>query len=149
MKALANGCCLHLVRTSLPLLTSGPSHYAHGGDQPATNSWQRASANFASTSRRLYEPPSIVTSIPPPGSYEVADSYRSTQGRYYVCTVCTYVRVYVHTYIRAGLSWEAFPLGLSTGQSVEIVLSFVYTPAVLFCGIQGVTCTWLQIMCKL
>ena len=89
---LLTDCIHHLAPRSLPY--SGPSHYAHGGDQTATNSHQKGSANFASTSRRLYEPPSIVTSIPPPGSYEVAGSYKSTQGAY----VHTYVRTYMQIY---------------------------------------------------
>ncbi|XP_064382075.1 sperm-tail PG-rich repeat-containing protein 2-like isoform X2 [Halichondria panicea] len=39
------------------------------------------SSMFSSTSKRLYVPPAIVADIPPPGSYEVSDSYSKSQGR--------------------------------------------------------------------
>lgn len=42
---------------------------------------EKLSSTFASTSKRLYSPPSIVTDIPPPGSYEVSESHSKSQGR--------------------------------------------------------------------
>lgn len=64
-------------------------------------SWipESCTANFASKTKRLHEPPPIVTvrqltfssiignlslqDIPPPGSYEVQKSYSKTQGNLY------------------------------------------------------------------
>jgi hypothetical protein len=61
----------------------GPAHY-QSPKRSNSAGGSRPSANFLSTSKRLYEPPPIVTSIPPPGSYEVAESYSGTQGKIHV-----------------------------------------------------------------
>jgi hypothetical protein len=76
------------------ILGPGPAHYqpgrrpvktdpaARGGGRPQEPREEgRPSHTFASTTSRLYSPPSIVTDIPPPGSYEVSESYSRSQDR--------------------------------------------------------------------
>jgi hypothetical protein len=56
----------------------GPAQYhSNSGDTPSPV--LRPSSMFSSNSKRLYSPPTIVTSIPPPGMYDVSDSYDKTQ----------------------------------------------------------------------
>lgn len=61
----------------------GPAHYNPSSDCKSVVSWvpESCTANFASKTKRLHEPPPIVTDIPPPGSYEVQNSYSKTQGK--------------------------------------------------------------------
>lgn len=89
-------------------MAPGPAHYQQtssekkgGGGEGGGGQLQetRPSYTFASTTSRLYSPPAIVTvslltvlyvhstffiycmqDIPPPGSYEVSDSYSMSQG---------------------------------------------------------------------
>lgn len=56
----------------------GPDMYQ---ETTPTNTSNKLNAVFASTSKRLYSPPPIVTSIPPPGSYEISKSHAKSQGR--------------------------------------------------------------------
>jgi hypothetical protein len=77
------------------MLFPGPAHYQQrpasakagtttDGDKTRRGghaSGERSSYTFASTTSRLYSPPSIVTDIPPPGSYEVSESYSRSQDR--------------------------------------------------------------------
>jgi len=79
------------------ILLIGPAHYNPTSDCKSVVSWipESCTANFASKTKRLHEPPPIVTvrlilsltgsnsplqNIPPPGSYEVQESYSKTQG---------------------------------------------------------------------
>ncbi|XP_046845366.1 sperm-tail PG-rich repeat-containing protein 2-like [Xenia sp. Carnegie-2017] len=58
----------------------GPAHYINM-DNKVVNNVGQLSSTFASITNRLLSPPPIVKDIPPPGSYEVRQSYDKTQGR--------------------------------------------------------------------
>ncbi|KAK3090851.1 hypothetical protein FSP39_015224 [Pinctada imbricata] len=56
----------------------GPAHY-QVKEKPFRNRYPNLSSTFASVTARLNDPPPIVKELPPPGSYEVADSYKKSQ----------------------------------------------------------------------
>lgn len=58
----------------------GPSHYQIK-EKPFEPRYKQLTSNFASLSQRLSEPPSTVKEIPPPGSYDVENSYKKSQGK--------------------------------------------------------------------
>lgn len=57
----------------------GPAHYLT--KEKSKGKEVQPSATFVSATGRLYTPPGVVLDNPPPGSYEVRQSYDSTQGR--------------------------------------------------------------------
>ncbi|CAH1795521.1 unnamed protein product [Owenia fusiformis] len=58
----------------------GPSHY-QPKEKPFKSRYEQLNANFASLSSRLTEQPTIVKEVPPPGAYEVNESYQNSQAK--------------------------------------------------------------------
>ncbi|KAK7112355.1 sperm-tail PG-rich repeat-containing protein 2-like [Littorina saxatilis] len=56
----------------------GPAHY-QVKEKPFLPRYTQPTANFTSVTNRLTEPPNIIKEIPPPGSYNVQQSYEKSQ----------------------------------------------------------------------